>query len=99
MKQEKENKSSGMDRRAFLKSAGIGALSLGAGSSILIKKPTAGAASTPKDRVAAEAVSRGPYNILFILTDQERCFDVYPQGYRLPGHERLTGSGITFTNH
>jgi len=41
----------------------------------------------------------GYYNILFILTDQERYFDRYPGGVALPGHERLHKSGVTFTNH
>jgi arylsulfatase len=45
--------------------------------------------------------SRGPYNILFILTDQERQFrpGELPIGYRLPGHERLKKAGTSFTNH
>ncbi len=43
----------------------------------------------------------GPYNILFILTDQERYFapGELPTGYSLPGHERLTKSGVVFENH
>jgi arylsulfatase len=48
----------------------------------------------------AEASSQ-PYNILFILTDQERHFRAgeLPVGYRLPGHERLKKAGTSFTNH
>jgi arylsulfatase len=43
----------------------------------------------------------GPYNILFILTDQERFFrsDELPIGYSLPAHERLKKAGTTFVNH
>jgi len=43
----------------------------------------------------------GPYNILFILTDQERYFDPseLPKGYALPGRERLRREGVTFANH
>jgi arylsulfatase len=43
----------------------------------------------------------GPYNILFILTDQERHFrpDELPKDYRLPAHERLAKSGVVFENH
>ncbi|HEX7273972.1 MAG TPA: sulfatase-like hydrolase/transferase [Casimicrobiaceae bacterium] len=43
----------------------------------------------------------GPYNILFILTDQERHFrpGELPPDYRLPAHERLTQRGIVFENH
>ena len=42
-----------------------------------------------------------PYNILFILTDQERHFrpGELPEGYELPAHERLRKSGTYFVNH
>jgi arylsulfatase len=42
-----------------------------------------------------------PYNIVFILTDQERYFreGELPAGYRLPAHERLAQRGIVFENH
>ncbi len=42
-----------------------------------------------------------PYNILFVLTDQERFFrpGELPEGYRLPAHERLARRGTTFVNH
>lgn len=41
------------------------------------------------------------YNILFILTDQERLFrpGELPVGYELPAHERLRKSGTSFVNH
>jgi len=43
----------------------------------------------------------GPYNILFILTDQERYFrpGELPPGYRLPARERLARQGVIFENH
>jgi arylsulfatase len=43
----------------------------------------------------------GPYNILFILTDQERFFRAgeLPAGYRLPAHEHLGRVGTSFVNH
>ncbi|MGF1570651.1 MAG: sulfatase-like hydrolase/transferase [Nodosilinea sp.] len=49
-----------------------------------------------KDKQAA-----GPYNIVFILTDQERHFrpGELPKGYRLPAHERLAQNGVVFENH
>lgn len=42
-----------------------------------------------------------PYNILFIVTDQERQFrpGELPSGYSLPAHERLMRQGTTFVNH
>ncbi len=48
------------------------------------------------DRAAGE-----PYNIVFILTDQERHFRAgeLPADYRLPAHERLAQRGVVFENH
>lgn len=44
---------------------------------------------------------KGPYNILFFLTDQERHFrpGELPVGYELPAHDRLRKSGTYFANH
>ena len=55
------------------------------------------AASTHESRKAGS----GAYNILFILTDQERFFrrGELPKGYRLPAHERLAKKGLVFENH
>ena len=48
-----------------------------------------------------QAAAGGPYNIVFILTDQERRFrpDEIPKDYRLPAHERLMEKGVVFENH
>jgi arylsulfatase len=48
-----------------------------------------------------QAAPGGPYNILFILTDQERQFrpGELPKDYRLPAHERLAQKGVVFENH
>jgi arylsulfatase len=54
------------------------------------------------DRGPSEALNaNGSYNILFILTDQERYFrpGELPTDYRLPAHERLSKNGIVFENH
>ena len=50
---------------------------------------------------SAGGTQGGPYNILFILVDQERYFrpGEFPAGYALPAHERLMRRGTTFTNH
>ena len=40
-----------------------------------------------------------PLNILFILTDQERRFDSYPESVKRPGLERMQRMGVTFENH
>ena len=58
-------------------------------------------AAEPATEVEGIAAEGGPYNILFILTDQERYFGpgTLPAEYVLPGHERLRREGVSFTNH
>ncbi len=70
--------------------AGVAAATVGAGRL---------GAETPGP--ATVAGTGQPYNILFILTDQERHFrpGELPIGYRLPGHDRLKKAGTTFLNH
>ena len=97
----KDNESSGSTytRRDFLVSAGIGAVGLGLGAQ------SGAAAESAIDRstqgVAVRPSMGGPYNIVFILTDQERFFrpGELPDGYSLPAHERLMQRGTVFTNH
>ena len=74
-----------MDKRDFLRATGAMALGLG------IRDVSAQAQKPPY---------KGPYNILFMLTDQERFFrpGELPEGYRLPAHERLAKRGTTFDN-
>ncbi len=66
---------------------------------------TSAAASPVNTSAASSRESRkagsGAYNILFILTDQERFFrrGELPKGYRLPAHERLARKGVVFENH
>jgi arylsulfatase len=80
-----------LTRRNVLAMASAGAAAMTVGASPL---------NAQADGGKAEAGSR-PYNILFILTDQERLFrpGELPIGYRLPGHERLMKAGTSFTNH
>jgi arylsulfatase A-like enzyme len=84
-------------RRALLKSAGIGA----AAATIVATRVAEAATASRPAGTAAPAPGAGPYNILFILTDQERYFrpGELPPDYRLPGHERLARSGTVFENH
>ncbi|HSC65547.1 MAG TPA: sulfatase-like hydrolase/transferase [Caldimonas sp.] len=83
-------------RRDLLKAVGMGALA----SAVGVTSQAAGAADARTAKVAAKATG-GSYNILFILTDQERFFrpGELPPDYRLPAHERLARTGITFENH
>ncbi|MHC5060526.1 MAG: sulfatase-like hydrolase/transferase [Planctomycetota bacterium] len=93
----------GLSRRNFLKNAGAGAIAIGMGASATGNCKNAiissSSAISLSNAAAAPNPSGEPYNILFILTDQERYFDAYPKGMYLPGHERLMRNGVTFTNH
>ena len=61
---------------------------------------TTGEASAKDGRSPAGSAGR-PYNILFILNDQERYFrpGELPHDFQLPAHERLARRGTVFENH
>jgi arylsulfatase len=88
-----------VSRRDFLRLAGAGTMALGFGAALAQGAPARD--STPSAGAAAPAPSGGPYNILFLLTDQERVFrqGELPQGFSLPAHERLLKRGTAFLNH
>ncbi len=85
-------------RRDFLRIAGLGAMAVGAGVGRAEGNEVADEAVRPSGGPAGET---GPYNILFLLTDQERFFrpGELPVGFSLPAHERLLKQGTLFTNH
>lgn len=83
-------------RRDFMSGlATAAAASLVPGSSEASAKAAAGSSG------ALKAAGSGPYNFLFILTDQERYFrpGELPRDYQLPAHERLARRGVVFENH
>jgi arylsulfatase len=86
-------------RREALKVIGAGTVTAAGGLSLL----GTGVASSVEEPAAPSAskATGGPYNILFILTDQERYFrpGELPSDYRLPAHERLASKGTVFENH
>ena len=85
-------------RREVLKTIATGAIATTLGSRIAGNIAVAGEASGRAER---GGTASGLYNILFILTDQERYFrpGELPKGFRLPAHERLVKKGIVFENH
>lgn len=97
---DQENSDQTISRREFLRLAGAGATALGLGAASGTTEATAPAPGANQPTPGG-ARSTGPYNILFILTDQERFFrpGELPVGYRLPAHERLMKQGTTFVNH
>ena len=87
-------------RRDFIKATGLAALSTGVVSGISTPL-TAQAASNSSVKALTKNNRGGPYNILMIVTDQERHMapSELPSGYQLPGHERLAKNGVVFENH
>jgi arylsulfatase len=85
-------------RREALKAIGAGAVAATGGIGFVSGEATGAPQSA--DTTQSKGVD-GPYNILFILTDQERYFrpGELPADYRLPAHERLMKQGIVFENH
>jgi arylsulfatase A-like enzyme len=89
-------------RREFLQVAGFGAMAFGiAGGGIARATELAETTAAAPAAGAASASGVAPYNILFVLTDQERFFrpGELPADFGLPGHERLMRRGTTFLNH
>lgn len=95
---KKEQNENGISRRDVLKSIATGAVAATFSAGISEK---IAAASQIKDSATTGQAPVGPYNILFILTDQERYFPSgeLPLDYQLPAHERLAKRGIVFENH
>ena len=89
-----------ISRREFLSFAGAGVTALGLGA-FDVSTNVASAAPGARQLSQGGARNTGLYNILFILTDQERFFrpGELPIGYSLPAHERLARQGTTFVNH
>ncbi len=87
-----------LSRREFVIGTGLATLATGAGLGAAIAPGQVLAQGREMPRPASGG---GRYNILMILTDQEHRLlpNEYPAGYRLPGHERLARSGVTFENH
>src|SRR5690348_17026578 len=93
-----EESSTEMTRRQVLKIMGGGAIAASMAGSFSRSEVSAAEETRPGGRGSTSA---GPYNILFILTDQERFFrpGELPPGFHLPGHERLSKRGVVFENH
>jgi arylsulfatase A-like enzyme len=94
---KKDDRQTSLSRREFLGSTGLTTLALGTGGLAGISSL---ATAQTKSMPAAGSTGK-PYNILFVLTDQERYFDpaTLPAGYSLPGRERLRREGTSFVNN
>jgi hypothetical protein len=98
MTQKGDEEGVDLSRRKFLESTGLSTLALSSGA--LPGLSTTATAAHASSQATGPAGSK-PFNILFILTDQERYFSpaVLPSDYSLPGRERMQREGVTFTNH
>lgn len=84
-------------RRHFLKVAGAGAAVAAAGIAKSAEAVTQHLDLASNSlRTAPDSAPAG-YNILFILTDQERYFETSP--FPVPCREAMRREGITFTRH
>ena len=95
----KANNAKGLSRRDFLQTAGMAALAMGSGAMSLTPEAAHAqqpAAGKPKP---AGSLTPKPYNVLFILTDQERYLPELLGKGHWPGRDRLAQMGTTFENH
>lgn len=99
MKDHDESRPS-ISRREFMCLAGAGAMAVGLGALDSGSNKAFAAVGTERP-LHSEGLPAGNYNILFILTDQERFFrpGELPVGFSLPARERLIKQGTTFVNH
>ncbi len=84
-------------RRDLLKSLVTAAVAASTGVGASSEAAAAAAVAGPRQNPPTP----GGYNILFILTDQERRFrpGELPADFHLPAHERLARRGTVFENH
>lgn len=94
------------DRREFLRN-GVAALAAGAALTSLGTAEAGGGGQAPswkpepRSPAPAGPVPRRP-NLLFLVTDQERFPQHWPEGWaaaNLPNRKRLADTGLTFTRH
>lgn len=99
---DQDTDSVGISRRELLKLTGVGVAALGLGAFDNSGGVLSSAVASETSQAAKAGMPyAGPYNILFILTDQERFFrpEELPIGFSLPAHERLVKQGVSFVNH
>jgi arylsulfatase len=95
----KDNSAKGLSRRDFLQTAGIATLALGSGAmSLTPETAQAQQSSSVKSKPGGPLKSKR-YNVLFILTDQERYLPELLGKGHWPGRDRLAKMGTTFENH
>ncbi|MGD9137575.1 MAG: sulfatase-like hydrolase/transferase [Desulfobacterales bacterium] len=88
-----------LSRRDFLQTAGIATLTMGSAVMTLTPETVSAKQSAPEKTKAGGPVKPKQYNVLFILTDQERYLPELLGKGHWPGRDRLAKMGTTFGNH
>ena len=90
------NKKADSSRRDFIKMAGVGLLASTLHASAA--KATETASPSKKKNTPHKIAGKG-YNIVLIVTDQERHFKEWPQSAQLESREKIKSEGVSFENH
>ncbi|NDV27682.1 sulfatase-like hydrolase/transferase [Desulfovibrio sp. JC010] len=91
------NKKSEASRRNFIKMAGVGLLASTLHASA--GKAHAEPVSAPKQPDSPHKIAGKGYNVVLIVTDQERHFKQWPQSAELSTREKIKSAGVSFENH
>jgi arylsulfatase len=95
----KDNSVEGLSRRDFLQAAGIATLAMGSGAMSLTPETAQAKQPSPGKTKPGGPIKPKRYNVLFILTDQERYLPELSGKGHWSGRDRLTKMGTTFENH
>ena len=96
---DKGKRARGLSRRDFLQRAGMATLAMGSGITSIRAEAAQPKEPSPDKTKPAGPVKPKRYNVLFILTDQERYQpELLGEGH-WPGRDRLAKMGTTFENH
>lgn len=97
--ENKDTRAKGLSRRDFLEKTGLTTLALGAGAMALPAVKAQAAQPYVGKAATGTPLKPKPYNVLFILTDQERYLPELTGKGHWPGRDRLAKMGTTFENH
>ena len=86
-------------RRDFLETAGMTTLALGAGAFSLHPVAAKAIEAVAEEAEVTNSIAAKQYNVLFILTDQERYLPELLGKGHWPGRDRLAEMGTVFENH
>ena len=95
----KDKSAKGLTRRDFLQTAGMATLAIGSGAMTLSPETAQAKQASPKKTKLGRPLKPKRYNVLFILSDQERYLPELLGKGHWPGRDRLAKMGTTFENH